>query len=570
MGYLGHQDPVRDTTASFSIAGIGGGMSLRPSGGAERPPRAHAIRVTLSRWKLPEFIWGCAKVCPGATYTVTASYGRQPSESLLVASAGVISSANGYGCQNRQVGPMAFLYWMDNANATVIDVRTPEMFAAGHIAGAINIPVSLFDSVDNQTATVEGLPSDTALLFYCTTGVASRRAANATLGLLPEDVLIINLQDGIGSWIAAGYPLVMSHTPGLTTVALPEFKAILDFEETYDNVMLIDVRPRATFDADHIPGAVSIPVAMFDDAEQLPAAVAMLHSGKVLMFYCTMGAASLRAAQAAIASGLLPGSAVLYNLGGGFNDWADAGYTVVPTLAADVINEVDAVEFSFFGDADSVLLIDVRTPALFANSHIKGALNIPLGLFTTDIFAVLGQINATGATNLLFYCTMGVASRAAANATLASGLLPEGTMVVHLEEGFDSYKATGYPYVGVKRVVAATFKAVLDSESAADNVYLVDVRLLAQWTLSHIPSAVNIPMINFDDASLFNATVSALPVDKVLMFYCSQGVISQHAAEKSVASGILPVDVVIYVLDGGYATWTGAGYPVEALTPARM
>jgi rhodanese-related sulfurtransferase len=185
----------------------------------------------------------------------------------------------------------------------------------------------------------------------------------------------------------------------------------------------------------------------------------------------------------------------------------------VPTLVPNTINEVDAMAFMSFTEGDRVLLIDVRTPALFALSHIKHADNLPLGLFTTDISTVMDQINATGATTLLFYCTKGSSSRAAATAALASELLPEGALVVNLELGFSSWKDAGYPYVGVNRVDAATFKAVLDFESAAGNVYLVDMRSLAQWTLGHIAGAV--PVINFD-ASLAEAT---LPADKVLMFY---------------------------------------------------
>jgi rhodanese-related sulfurtransferase len=207
----------------------------------------------------------------------------------------------------------------------VIDVRSPAAFAAGHIEGAVNIPVAMFDDEATLDATVEGLPADTTLLFYCTMGSASRRAATEALGSgkLPEGALIVNLEAGINSWTAAGYPLVMSHMLGLTNVTAPEFKAILDFEEMYGSVMLVDVRPLETFDAGHIPGALNIPVAMFDNAETLSAAVAMLAADKVLMFYCTKGEASLRAAQAAV--GQLPESAVLYNLEGGINTWTDAG-----------------------------------------------------------------------------------------------------------------------------------------------------------------------------------------------------------------------------------------------------
>ena len=51
----------------------------------------------------------------------------------------------------------------------IIDVRSPGEFAAGHVAGAINLPL---DVLAEQAATA--LPSrDTPLLLYCLSGARS-------------------------------------------------------------------------------------------------------------------------------------------------------------------------------------------------------------------------------------------------------------------------------------------------------------------------------------------------------------------------------------------------------------
>jgi phage shock protein E len=56
--------------------------------------------------------------------------------------------------------------------ARLVDVRTPEEFAAGHISGAINIPV---EDLDRRLGDIE--PKDRAIVLYCRSGNRSGRAA---------------------------------------------------------------------------------------------------------------------------------------------------------------------------------------------------------------------------------------------------------------------------------------------------------------------------------------------------------------------------------------------------------
>jgi len=57
--------------------------------------------------------------------------------------------------------------------AAIIDVRTPEEFSAGHIDGAINIPV---DRIEQGIQSIKGLKKDSPILVYCRSG---RRSAVA-------------------------------------------------------------------------------------------------------------------------------------------------------------------------------------------------------------------------------------------------------------------------------------------------------------------------------------------------------------------------------------------------------
>lgn len=65
---------------------------------------------------------------------------------------------------------------------TYVDVRTPEEFAAGHPAGAVNIPVAFLQGgsmVANPDflARMKQFPADRSLLMGCKSGGRSMRAA---------------------------------------------------------------------------------------------------------------------------------------------------------------------------------------------------------------------------------------------------------------------------------------------------------------------------------------------------------------------------------------------------------
>ncbi len=81
----------------------------------------------------------------------------------------------------------------------VIDVRTAEEYASGHIPGAVNIP---FDQVAQRIAEVDA-PHGVAL--YCMVGPRARKGESALLGAGYEAVL--HLEGGLAAWQAAGFPV---------------------------------------------------------------------------------------------------------------------------------------------------------------------------------------------------------------------------------------------------------------------------------------------------------------------------------------------------------------------------
>jgi phage shock protein E len=83
----------------------------------------------------------------------------------------------------------------------LIDVRTPEEYAAGHIPGAVNIP---YDMLPTRLHELEGHQGD-EVVVYCRTG---RRAKIAETVLTEAGFLNVrDLEGHMVAWTAADYPL---------------------------------------------------------------------------------------------------------------------------------------------------------------------------------------------------------------------------------------------------------------------------------------------------------------------------------------------------------------------------
>jgi phage shock protein E len=76
-----------------------------------------------------------------------------------------------------------------DANLVVLDVRTPEEFAAGHIPGALNIP---HDQLPNRLAELAGAKNKDVVV-YCRSG---RRSAIAQEALLRQGFTSVKHLDG--------------------------------------------------------------------------------------------------------------------------------------------------------------------------------------------------------------------------------------------------------------------------------------------------------------------------------------------------------------------------------------
>ncbi len=90
---------------------------------------------------------------------------------------------------------------INREKATVVDVCSPDEFAAGHVAGAKNVPLGELEAklgglVKNKTA---------PLVLVCASGMRSRRAVAIAKKLGYENAH--SLTGGMGAWRAASLPV---------------------------------------------------------------------------------------------------------------------------------------------------------------------------------------------------------------------------------------------------------------------------------------------------------------------------------------------------------------------------
>lgn len=100
------------------------------------------------------------------------------------------------------VSAVEFQKELKTDSVQLLDVRTPQEFAEGHIEGAINIDVR--SDGFRQRAEKE-LKKDSTVLVYCRSG---RRSMNAAEILTELGYKVINLEGGIIDWEGNGMPTV--------------------------------------------------------------------------------------------------------------------------------------------------------------------------------------------------------------------------------------------------------------------------------------------------------------------------------------------------------------------------
>lgn len=114
----------------------------------------------------------------------------------LLATIGLTTACGQHNYEDADV--QTFKSLTEGQDIVLLDVRTAEEFAEGHIEGAINIDQGQSGFMEIAKA---ALPKDKTIAIYCRSG---RRSANAAERLAAEGYKCVNLKGGILAWKKAG------------------------------------------------------------------------------------------------------------------------------------------------------------------------------------------------------------------------------------------------------------------------------------------------------------------------------------------------------------------------------
>ncbi|PZA05858.1 MULTISPECIES: sulfurtransferase [unclassified Meiothermus] len=214
-------------------------------------------------------------------------------------------------------------------NALLIDTRAPQLYAAGHLPGAINLDLS-------STSPKLHTPADLAALEE------SLAHLNGQLGATPDRPVVVYDQGLTGAAGRTAYLLALSGLevylwpsgweaqatstePVQPTPSRPWAKLnreiLLTLEEAAQHPRLVDVRRPDEFAAGHIPGARSLPLDRFFQ----PGALSQLElqPGDEVGVYCRSGTRS------AVAFWILRSEGIkAKNYLGSMLDWQGSGREV--------------------------------------------------------------------------------------------------------------------------------------------------------------------------------------------------------------------------------------------------
>jgi len=186
---------------------------------------------------------------------------------------------------------------LQEAGATVLDTREPNDFAAGHVAGAINVGLS------GRYAEYAGSVLDPETDVILVTDPGHEAEAKTRLARIGFDRVVGHLAEPAAALTAA--PEAARHASRLDMDQLATARADVD-------PALIDVRNPGEVSQGQIPGAVPIPLG------QLRTRLGELDAQRPTVVYCASGFRSSIAASLLRAAGFPDVS----DLKGGYNAWS--------------------------------------------------------------------------------------------------------------------------------------------------------------------------------------------------------------------------------------------------------
>lgn len=446
------------------------------------------------------------------------------------------------------------------AGAYLVDVREVSEYEAGHIPGAVNIPLRTLAQHLDQ------IPADQPVFVYCGSG---HRAAIGLIAL--QELGYTNVRSFPPSWkgwtgaeqevsmdavepgsftlpeidaalLAAVDGFLSAIPDGWLTVNLEGLEVAMEAGAT-----VIDVRQPSEYEQGHITGAINIPI------RELGANYDQIPTDNQVIVYCASGhraAMSLGALQSA-------GFNNVRAFPAGYGAWeaAQSEAGEMPAEVAEAIeSDLDIAQvvgdylaaipegYMAVGALDafkavienaSPVLIDVREASEYEAGHIPGAINIPLRTLAQNLDKVPAD------TPVMVYCASG---HRASMATTSLRVLGYDNVRAY-PPGWKGWSGAGEE-VDTTMVEAATYEmpeingevlaavdefltnipdgwlAVgLDQLAGAMGVgaTIIDVREPSEFEAGAVTGAINIPI------RTIGASLEQVPTDMPVIVYCASG-----------------------------------------------
>jgi len=301
-----------------------------------------------------------------------------------------------------------------DAGAILLDPREPADFAAGHLAGSVNV------GLQGRFAEWAGnvLPADRDIVLVGDPALAAE--AKVRLARVGLDRVVGQLADPAPVFTAR--PDLAERSSRLTIGQLAELAGL------QPDLQLVDVRAAAETANGTIPGAVEIPLTVLADS------LDAMDRNRPVVAYCATGYRSVVAASTVAAAGFTDVSDLL----GGYSAWQVAGLPVAHGAAASMAGSTPHVSaWAALGLVErGALLLDVREPAEWSAGHAPQATLIPMG----EVHARRDELPRD--TRIVVVCRSGGRS-----AAITDALRAHGYDAVNLAGGMCAWSAAGMPVV---------------------------------------------------------------------------------------------------------------------------
>jgi rhodanese-related sulfurtransferase len=194
---------------------------------------------------------------------------------------------------------------LNHGFAAVVDVRPPDLYAAGHIQGARSMPEAEVTGAD--------WAKGGKTLVYCTEDpcATTEKALERLAGMGYGNLVV--LEGGFAAWQAAGFP-VEKGAPKVSR-ASPGRLSAKAAKAGLAKWTVVDARAAGEFALGHLPGARSVPLEKLDEL------LGSVPKGAPVLVYDMDAARSRRAAEKLIEAGH-----AVSELVGGLGAWVRKGY----------------------------------------------------------------------------------------------------------------------------------------------------------------------------------------------------------------------------------------------------